>query len=442
VRLTGLAGAKATFYPGTPGARRYDTPVTAGLRPGYSYRLQLTDLPEYPGLELYPSLEVRGTLRDGPSFNPAHHPAPITLDSYDLERIAAGGLVTKVIYLEHPAHAIPTAAQPDQQLLWETRAGQDPCDVAREYGRPVLIVRVGQRTPTQQELLHESVPQTIALPDAPILGIPPVGPCLPFASYDPTYGPRHPEEECLKDGGDAPPLAGFGPGGRLAGVGPADTVAEYKDKKGTRRIAVSNEICICVPRFGVVRAVVLPSGYDIVTSLQRSEIVLVRETIRTRVPPQVALQQEQLVAMVGRERPTEALVQQGVIDISQLWGTVQVVGRIEGREIIGTLCEKVEKPACPLLLRKWADKHTAQLGDVVTIFLQYSNPGGQPISDVAVVDSLTTRLEYVMGSQKSDRAALFSLQENEAGSVKLRWEVRGQLLPGHSGLISFQVRVR
>jgi hypothetical protein len=67
---------------------------------------------------------------------------------------------------------------------------------------------------------------------------------------------------------------------------------------------------------------------------------------------------------------------------------------------------------------------------------------GQPITDVIVSDSLTTRLEYVWDSSKSDREATFTTQMNEAGSAVLRWQVAGTLQPGQSGVITFQARVR
>ena len=61
---------------------------------------------------------------------------------------------------------------------------------------------------------------------------------------------------------------------------------------------------------------------------------------------------------------------------------------------------------------------------------------------MVVSDSLTGRLEYVSGSAKSDRETIFTMQDNEAGSLVLRWEVAGRLLPRESGIVSFQARVR
>jgi uncharacterized repeat protein (TIGR01451 family) len=445
VRLTGPAGTKVTLYPGTPANQRYEAPVVVGLRPGYCYRVQFSDLPGFPGLDLYPTLEVRGSLVLSGKLKAADHPAPVVLDDHDLQQIAAGAYITKIIYLEHPEKAVPVASTPDQPITWEARPGQDPMEIARENGRPVLILRVGQRTPTAEELLCGSVPETVAMPGAGPLGQPPAPPAIPWACfnvYDPIHGPRIPLEECLPDGGDVARPAAFGPGGRLEGVDPTDTVAEYVDKCGRRQIAVSNRICICVPRFAVVRAVVWPSGYNAPTLLVATELVLAREVLRTRLPPVEVLLPEQPILMVGRERPTEAVAREGVIEISQLIGPALIIGRQETREFVGIFCEKCPPKPCPLLLKKCADKSVAQIGDVVTITLDYKNPGGQPISDLAVVDSLTGRLEYVSGSQKTDRAALFTLEENEAGSVKLRWEIRGVLQPGESGRITFQVRVR
>ena len=94
------------------------------------------------------------------------------------------------------------------------------------------------------------------------------------------------------------------------------------------------------------------------------------------------------------------------------------------------------------MLIKCADRQSAQQGDVVTFFLRYSNHGGRPLTDVAVSDSLSSRLEYVAGSAQSDRDAVFTTEQNEAGSLILRWEVSGRLAPDQGGVLRFQARVR
>jgi uncharacterized repeat protein (TIGR01451 family) len=142
---------------------------------------------------------------------------------------------------------------------------------------------------------------------------------------------------------------------------------------------------------------------------------------------------------------------EGLKATRQVYGTA-VVGRVEGAQVVVGTLETRDLTVCcfetpcppdkPLVRVKCADRHAAAPGDVVTFTLRYTNLGGRPITDVAVSDSLSGRLEYVPGSAQSDRDAVFTLQENEAGSVILHWEVGGRLLPGDSGTLRFQVRVR
>ena len=48
--------------------------------------------------------------------------------------------------------------------------------------------------------------------------------------------------------------------GRLAGVEPSDSVAGYRDSQGRHHVAVSNRVCLCVPRFGVIRNEAIKQG--------------------------------------------------------------------------------------------------------------------------------------------------------------------------------------
>ena len=64
------------------------------------------------------------------------------------------------------------------------------------------------------------------------------------------------------------------------------------------------------------------------------------------------------------------------------------------------------------------------------------------VRDLVVSDSLSGRLEYIPGSAQTDRAANFTVSENEVGSVVVRWELPGELLPGQGGVVKFKARVR
>src|SRR5918999_813795 len=60
-RIMAPRGVRVTAYPGTPLARMFDTPITLAFRPGYSYRLELSGLPNHPGRVLYPEITVHGS---------------------------------------------------------------------------------------------------------------------------------------------------------------------------------------------------------------------------------------------------------------------------------------------------------------------------------------------------------------------------------------------
>jgi uncharacterized repeat protein (TIGR01451 family) len=498
----------AVFYQGQPIGRDYAAPVVVGMRPGYLYRLKLTGLPGRPGLTLYPTLEVRGSLTLPPRVNANSYPAPVVITETDVERVLAGGLVTKVVLLEHPERAVP--ANPRGDLVeTEVLPDRDPLAEARERGRPMLVLRLGEREVSPVELAQQTVAGTILYPGETTMSWPRVKPCIPLSGpgfYDPILGPRPPEEECLRDGGDRGPRAALGPDGRLYGLDPEDTVAEFTDSSGRRSVVHSNTVCLCVPRYAILRSELAPGRYETVVGVGDARCTKAQEQIVARQPSHQADQFERLKAVQGRLRPSGTMATQvldrfakvEVINATEvllgpalLLGTAEVrllteeqrtllkrqvefarilsgttvlaatrqtvgtsvVGRVEGgprvveavaetRDL--TICcnEEPRPPDKPLVLCKWVDRTSAQVGDVVTFFLRYSNQGGQPITDVAISDSLTGRLEYVPGSARSDRDAVFTTQENEAGSLILRWEVSGRLLPGQKGVVSFQARVR
>jgi uncharacterized repeat protein (TIGR01451 family) len=507
VRFSGPPGQRVSFFRGT-NAITFDAPVTVGLRPGYLYRVKITGWPDHRDLTLYPSLEVRGSLCLPPKLSVANYPAPIQINEADIQRILTGSLVTKVIYLEDPEKALPTAARADQPAEYDFPPGFDLMEEARERGRPMVIVRLGQRQPPAEELVKESIPGTFLLPGEKVLPAPRVPPWVPWACvnvFDPTLGPKPLTEECLHDGGDTGAKAGIDAAGRLVGVDPSDTVAEYVDSKGRRHVTCSNRVCLCVPRFAVLRTECPLARHEAVLAPGGAHGVQGQAQVELRLPSQAAFQYEQLLALQGRKRPTEAKAVEKVIELvrvevleahqieigpaallgstaarqltevervrllrqlefarelSQKAGVQEaigsknaaVLGRVQGLDVISTAVETRDITVCcnevpcppdkPLCLFKWADAKAAQVGDVVTFYLKYSNHGGQPIDNIAVVDSLTGRLEYVPGSARSDRAAVFTLQENEAGARVLRWEISGRLLPGASGVVSFQARIR
>src|SRR5262249_41370049 len=58
VRFTGPQDMRLTFYQGEPTGYRIPTPAVVGLRPGYVQRMKLDNMRRYPGVVLYPTIEV------------------------------------------------------------------------------------------------------------------------------------------------------------------------------------------------------------------------------------------------------------------------------------------------------------------------------------------------------------------------------------------------
>ncbi len=523
VRFLGPEGMEATFYRGQIRGKSFPTPVTVGLRPGYIYRVELAHLPNRPGISLYPSLEVIGTLRLPPKFSSRSYPAPVVLTEEDIARALVGGMVTKVIYLEHPDKAIPSPSDADHPFETLVPATARLLNEAREVGRPVLVLRLGGRQFTPEEMQRQAVPGTLLFPGEttlPLPSCPPVLPPVTWQWFDATFGPRHPEEEYLHNGGlnpnrgfnnpqvmDHAVLPGIDNEGQLRGLRSEDAVAEYTNQAGQRQVVCSNRVCLIVPRFGVLRQETPLNEYDHVTGPIGQTEVKGFDLLRGRQPLVVAAAQEILLGIQGRQRasgqagktglvhlvrfealeaqqinlgPAEVLgtkavlllteiertrlarqvelarilsQQQNVVGVEGLQGTIVVARVAAGPEVVRataetrevtSLClkELPQAPDKPLCLIKWADRETAQVGDVVTFFLRYSVQGNRPVTELAVADSLSSRLEYVPGSAQSNRPAVFTIQENEVGSQILRWEISGKLQPGDSGVVRFQARVR
>jgi uncharacterized repeat protein (TIGR01451 family) len=94
------------------------------------------------------------------------------------------------------------------------------------------------------------------------------------------------------------------------------------------------------------------------------------------------------------------------------------------------------------VIEKSADRSAAKVGEEVTFVIKYTNKGTQPVSNITVVDSLVTRLDYVSESADSDRPAVFTTRVNNADSVELRWEIKDPLPAGESGMVKFVCRIR
>jgi hypothetical protein len=100
-------------------------------------RLKLSDVPNRPGLALYPSVEVMPAGPKTAAFV-ANTFATLKFTGEDFEQVAAGRLVTKVIYLKGAE-----GADADEIASPRLEPGVDPVAEAGKRGQVLLVVRLG-----------------------------------------------------------------------------------------------------------------------------------------------------------------------------------------------------------------------------------------------------------------------------------------------------------
>ncbi len=452
VKVTGEKGdqaeaPKVTWHPLS--SESTTTNSTVGLRPGYLYRFAFSDFPDAKGTVLYPSIEIRGTLIPRPGIpDVAKHPVPIAITERDIDQILNGRFITKIYYLEDPESAIPIEGKAGEALENSANSEEDAITEARLRGRPMLILRIGERPSTKEELARENVPGTILFPGAKQMPMPAAPPIFPFGAvmlYDPLLGPKAAAEECLNDGGDIGARLGEGPNRTIGGLDPTDTAMMYTTRKGTRVIA-SNRVGICVPRFVAARVGSGPTGHHSIHGPEAKHTLQPVSALDVRMLPGNIRGTERLVGLIGSKRINMMQSQEGPASLIQWSGRPAGLASIKGVSSIAMARGPEEITAYKghvLLLEKSINpKHAEKIGDVVTITLKFSNPTTEEMSDIFIADSLTGRLEYVEGSTKSTYPTTFTATANKAGSVVLRWSVDGTLKPGESGTITFQVKIR
>ena len=437
-------GVKVTFSPGTA-PRTFAAPATAGLRPGYFYRFALTDLPNHPGETLFPVLEVVGSLVPRPTMNPADYPTPVIIRQGDIEKALTGTLVTKVIYLEDPKAASPVEVKAGDPLEYSHDVESEALQAARDNGRVVAILRLGDRKPDAMDLAAGSVPGTVLYRGDARLAAPPVPPCLPWlpvAVYDPIHGPRPLTEECFTDGGDKGSRLGIGPGGRLGGLDPTDVAVEFT-QGAARRVVTSNEVCICVPRF-VARRVDLGLGrLEATTPTGIASQSVVQTSAKTATPALAVTARDRLMSVAVRIALQEQVGRRWASEFNGLT-QLQATGSVQGVATVASVVEVDELTNANLFaVTKTIDPPGPHhVGQEVTVTIKYRNNTRTPVTDIVVSDSLSGRLEYVPGSAAADRPANVTSTANEVGSSVVRFELPGALAPGQGGEVKFRAKIR
>lgn len=204
-QTTGGGGVEQVYLPG-----QLTVPARYNFNQGYIYRLKLTEIPDRPGLVLYPTLEVAPSTPATDAFL-THNPIPVQFLDEDFDQVQAGNFVTKVIYLPDPKFQELAIAGVETLVSTRLEPGVDPILEADRRGTILLIVRLGAidlempragavvpgsvvTTPVGPMTAPGSAPGTAlpsgALPEGTFL---PGGTVLPPGSLPPGAGPFNPQ---------------------------------------------------------------------------------------------------------------------------------------------------------------------------------------------------------------------------------------------------------
>ena len=494
--------------------------ANARLAVGQSYRAKLSDMPEFPGIELYPSIELIDRLHP-PAGHADKFSMPITFTIDELDAAIDGRMITKVVYLEQPQLAMPYELSGDVAVrTLPTRANL--IEEADKAGRPLAIIRLGGRLPAPNEtrgaffgngapVLMSSAKKTSTDPIQQAVSFSAAEPRVQLASHSdvssasrfkqnrsgliaasPELAEQFPDEY-LFDGGDREYPVHYD-GDIMVGVESEDTVAEFRDHKGDRKVKASNRVAIYSPRFAAVRTFTgvsegfnvqrLTSNIDQVqgaglrqkvggkTGVQRDRVQGVRmrsrasgifsQTTRRDVASAKAITQHvKLVNLFedvqflhdGKMRQSDmAQLHRGMnaaatwsrdlnpVVVASLAGGQEVFANFKVAELVGI--EEGHKKPGRLRLVKLADKEVAKPGDVITFTIRFDNLGDRELRNVRLIDNLTPRLEYVDDSATSDLPGSINVDDNGEGSHILRFELDNPLAGSTGGVITFQAKLR
>jgi len=125
------------------------SPAQAAIALGHTYRLQLSKIERYPEVKLYPTIELVDVLHP-PAGKEDQFPIPVKITEEEIDLALSGRLVTKVVYLEPAAEANPLLLDREHPTL-SVSPRENIIKEADLRGRPMLILRLGSRTPVVNE---------------------------------------------------------------------------------------------------------------------------------------------------------------------------------------------------------------------------------------------------------------------------------------------------
>ena len=110
-----------------------------------SYRLKLTNIPDYPEITLYPTLTVNAVSPRTKAYLD-HNALPIEFSVQDLQNVQSGNFVTKVVFLPSQQYQnLALAGGTSTVVSTQLPLGADPIVEAQNRGAILAVVRIGNK---------------------------------------------------------------------------------------------------------------------------------------------------------------------------------------------------------------------------------------------------------------------------------------------------------
>ena len=133
VRFVGPAGAKLKRF-GVEDILLHEIPCRLTFEKPGTYRLKLMDIPNHPGLELYPTIEVYPATQKTTTFL-THAAVPVEFTDADIDKAVKGKVATRVVCLHQDGEQTIAVA--------EGATSEEVMALAKMKGSILLVVRLG-----------------------------------------------------------------------------------------------------------------------------------------------------------------------------------------------------------------------------------------------------------------------------------------------------------
>lgn len=122
-----------------------------------SYRLKLTNIPDYPETTLYPTMTINAVSPRTKAYLD-HNALPIEFSIQDIENVQAGNFVTKVVFLPSQQYQnLALAGGTSTVVSTQLPAGADPIAEAQNRGAILAVVQIGNKDLSLEGSLNSDI---------------------------------------------------------------------------------------------------------------------------------------------------------------------------------------------------------------------------------------------------------------------------------------------